>query len=112
MINRGHRGIKTALTAMLVVAAFAVCPAAQAIPDAAPKKTSDALIEGAKLCTRYLPRHEREFGIPVHLLAAIASTESGRFHKALGLNLPWPWTINVEGRGHFYDTKEEAIAAV
>ena len=69
-------------------------------------------MEGAKLCTRYLPRHEREYGIPEHLLAAIASTESGRFHRALGLNLPWPWTINVEGAGYFFDTKEEAISAV
>ena len=76
-------------------------------------KTDDnTLIEGAKLCTRYLPRHERQYGIPEHLLAAIASTESGRFHHALGMNLPWPWTINVEGMGHFYDTKEEAIEAV
>jgi len=48
----------------------------------------------------------------VHLLAAIASTESGRYHRALGLNLPWPWTINVEGRGYFFDTKQEAIATV
>ena len=76
------------------------------------KSDDDSLVEGAKLCTRYLPRHERQYGIPEHLLAAIASTESGRFHRALGLNLPWPWTINVEGQGHFYDTKEEAIAAV
>ena len=55
--------------------------------------TDNTLVEGAKLCTRYLPRHERQYGIPVHLLAAIASTESGRYHHALGLNLPWPWTI-------------------
>jgi hypothetical protein len=71
-----------------------------------------ALAEGAKLCTSYLPRHEREYGIPEHLLAAIASTESGRYNRELGLSLPWPWTINVEGKGYFFDTKQEAIAAV
>lgn len=76
------------------------------------KSDDDTLVEGAKLCTRYLPRHERQYGIPEHLLAAIASTESGRYHRALGLNLPWPWTINVEGMGHFYDTKQDAIDAV
>jgi hypothetical protein len=76
------------------------------------KNDDDALIEGAKLCTRYLPRQERQFAIPTHLLAAIASTESGRFHRALGLNLPWPWTINVEGTGYFFDTTQEAIDAV
>ncbi|HEU5046282.1 MAG TPA: lytic transglycosylase domain-containing protein [Rickettsiales bacterium] len=81
--------------------------------DKATAGTNDsALIQGAKLCTAYLPRHEREYGIPVHLLAAIASTESGRYNKEIGLSLPWPWTINVEGKGYFFDTKEQAIAAV
>ncbi len=83
-----------------------------ATPAFAVSNDENALIEGAKLCTRYLPRHERQYGIPEHLLAAIASTESGRFHRGLGLNLPWPWTINVNGRGYFFDTKEEAVAAV
>lgn len=81
-------------------------------PALAANAEESTLIEGAKLCTRYLPRHERQYGIPEHLLAAIASSESGRFHRGLGLNLPWPWTINVNGRGYFFDTKEEAVAAV
>jgi len=72
----------------------------------------NALIEGAKLCTLYIPRQERQFGIPNNLLAAIASTESGRYHHTLGITLPWPWTINVEGKGYYFDTKEEAITAV
>jgi len=71
----------------------------------------DPLIEGAKMCTRYLPRQEREFGIPVHLLAAIASTESGRYHDRLKMKVPWPWTINARGRGYFFETKEEAVKA-
>ncbi len=96
------------LLAAIAAATLGLCAfSAQAI-----KNDDDTLVEGAKLCTRYLPRHERQYGIPEHLLAAIASTESGRYHRALGLNLPWPWTINVEGMGHFYDTKEEAIEAV
>lgn len=94
----------------------AVCAAWVAFSYAAPARAANAeegaLIEGAKLCTRYLPRHERQYGIPEHLLAAIASSESGRFHRGLGLNLPWPWTINVNGRGYFFDTKEEAVSAV
>lgn len=82
-------------------------------PPASAVITDDqSLIEGAKLCTSYLPRHEREYGIPVHLLAAIASTESGRYNRELGMSLPWPWTINVEGKGYFFDTKEQAVAAV
>jgi len=73
---------------------------------------TDTLIEGAKLCTRQMPRYEREYGIPTHLLSAIASTESGRYHKGLKITVPWPWTINVEGKGYYFDSKQEAIAAV
>lgn len=74
-------------------------------------RTTDALIEGAKLCTRHLPRYERQYGIPVHLLSAISSTETGRWHSALKIAVPWPWTINAEGKGYYFDSKQEAIAA-
>ncbi len=73
---------------------------------------TDALIETAKLCTQYMPRYEKEYGIPVHLLSAIATTESGRYHDGLKIKLPYPWVIKVEGKTYFFDTKEEAIAAV
>ena len=72
----------------------------------------DAQIEGAKLCTRNLARYERHYGIPSHLLSAISATESGRYHQGLKITLPWPWTINVEGQGHYFDSKQEAVAAV
>lgn len=72
----------------------------------------DPLIEGAKLCTQHLSRYEREYGIPTHLLSAIASTESGRYHDGLKIRIPWPWTINAEGKGYYFDSKDEAIAAV
>lgn len=73
---------------------------------------TDPMIEGAKLCTRHLPRYEREYAIPTHLLSAIASTESGRYHEGLRMQLPWPWAVNAAGRSYYYDTKKEAIAAV
>lgn len=81
---------------------------------AAPARAAmtDPLIEGAKLCTRHLPRYEREYAIPTHLLSAIASTESGRYHEGLNIKVPWPWTINAEGKGYFFDSKDQAIAAV
>jgi hypothetical protein len=90
------------LSALLVISAMFVAPAAQA---------SDPLIEGAKLCTKQLPRYEREYGIPTHLLSAIATTESGRYHSGLKINVPWPWTINANGKGYYFDSKAEAIAA-
>lgn len=80
-------------------------------PVYAQAQSIDPLIEGAKLCTRHLHRYETQYGIPSHLLSAIASTESGRFHDGLKIKLPWPWTINAEGKGYFFNSKEEAIVA-
>lgn len=82
------------------------------MPEMAAAQEIDRQIEGAKQCTRNLARYERQYGIPSHLLSAISATESGRYHSGLKLALPWPWTINVEGQGHYFDNKQEAIAAV
>jgi len=82
------------------------------LPQASVAQEIDKRIEGAKQCTRNLARYERQYGIPMHLLSAISATESGRYHDGLKLSLPWPWTINVEGQGHYFDTKQEAVAAV
>ncbi|MEQ1706564.1 MAG: lytic transglycosylase domain-containing protein [Rickettsiales bacterium] len=90
---------------LLLIALFTAQPAV------AYAQIGDPLIEGAKLCTYQLKRYEAEYGIPQHLLSAIASTESGRFHSRLKIKLPWPWTINAGGKGYFFDTKEEAIEA-
>ncbi len=55
---------------------------------------------------------ERAGAIPEHLLAAISRVESGRLDPRTGSIAPWPWTINAEGQGLFYDTKAQAMAAV
>ena len=49
--------------------------------------------------------------LPLRLLGAIAEVESGRPDSA-GKVRPWPWTINVEGRGEFFASKQQAIDAV
>lgn len=50
---------------------------------------------------------ELNHGIPSGLLVAIARTESGRRH---GNNTfgAWPWTLNVQGRGHYFANRAEA----
>jgi hypothetical protein len=77
-----------------------------------PAFATDALIEGARLCTQHFPEAEQKNGIPTNLLAAIATTESGRWHDGLGMAVPWPWTINVDGKGYYFNSKAEAIAHV
>jgi hypothetical protein len=96
---------KTAFSLVVAVAALGISSAAYAT-------STDPLIEGAKLCTKQLPQYEKQNGIPAHLLSAIAATESGRYHEDLKIRIPWPWTINAAGRGYYFGSKAEAIAAV
>ena len=64
------------------------------------------------LCRSAVAAAERSSGMPAHLLAAISRVESGRRDPATGAVHPWPWSVNAEGQGLFYDTKAEAVAAV
>ncbi|MBK0398108.1 lytic transglycosylase domain-containing protein [Limibaculum sp. M0105] len=50
----------------------------------------------------------RARGVPAGLLSAIALTESGLTRG--GRFLPWPWTLNVEGKGLRFDGAEDALA--
>lgn len=95
--------------AMLVVCVGFAAPSAATTTAVT---TKDPMVQGAMQCTKYFPRYERQLAIPTHLLSAIASTESGRYHDKLKIRLPWPWTVMSGGIGKFYDTKEQAVAAV
>ena len=50
--------------------------------------------------------------MPATLALSIARAESGRPDPATGRVRPWPWTINADGAGSYFATKEDAIAAV
>ena len=63
-------------------------------------------------CRAAIARAELAAQIPAGLLQAIGRVESGRRNPETGTAGPWPWTINAEGRGHFFPTREAAIAAV
>ncbi|MCW8885658.1 MAG: transglycosylase SLT domain-containing protein [Motiliproteus sp.] len=45
--------------------------------------------------------------VPADILYAVALAESGRSYN--GVLLPWPWTLNVEGRSIFCGSQGEAI---
>ena len=64
------------------------------------------------LCESAITEAESRQTLPARVLQAIALRESGRVDPATGRVRPWPWTINYPGMGRFYDTREQAIAAV
>jgi len=53
----------------------------------------------------------REYGLPPKVLYAIALTESGK-RLPSSRTRPWPWTLNIEGRGHYYPTRLDAFQAL
>lgn len=67
-------------------------------------------ISSSNQCAVSVAHYETQHGIPLGLLHAISKTESGV--KSKGYLQAWPWTVNAEGRGYYFPTKEAAIAAV
>jgi hypothetical protein len=94
------------MTALLLFCLAA--PAARADISASPP----APAAPGLLCRTAIAAAERAGNLPPQLLAAIGRVESGRRDPHSGAFHPWPWTINAEGQGAFYDTKAEAMAAV
>ena len=61
------------------------------------------------LCDRAAADAAQSTGVPIDILLAITRVETGRGGKdALK---PWPWAVNADGKGAFFDTKEQAVAA-
>ena len=73
---------------------------------------ADASGDPATVCGQAIAATERGARLPAQLLGTIAVIESGRRDPKTGSVRPWPWTINAENIGSFFDTKEQAIAAV
>jgi hypothetical protein len=64
------------------------------------------------LCRAAITEAERGANLPRGLLQAIGRVESGRRDPETGHFAPWPWTINAEGEGKYFPTREAAIAHV
>jgi hypothetical protein len=63
-------------------------------------------------CRAAIATAERGHAIPAQLLSAIGRVESGRRDPGTGAWGAWPWTINAEGQGSYFETKADAIRAV
>ena len=66
----------------------------------------------ADVCENHTARYEAAYGIPAHLLTAVARAESGRADATTGAVRAWPWTVTSPEGDVKYATKWEAISAV
>ncbi|MGF1659011.1 MAG: lytic transglycosylase domain-containing protein [Rubrimonas sp.] len=94
--------MRAALAALIALAALA--GPAQASREAAP------LDDPAAICLATADAAADARGIPRAVLRTLTRTETGR---AKGGRLqPWPWTVNMEGKGRWFDSRAEALAYV
>lgn len=71
---------------------------------------SAAQASTGQTCDVAAAQASREFNVPVDVLRAVTRTETGRGRG--GTLEPWPWTVNMEGAGHWFDTEDAARAFV
>ena len=103
---------RTAISTLATIAGLLALPAgapAQSLPPRAAPIVPPP--PPGLQCRQAISAAERAAAVPPHLMAAIARVESGR-PDASGAVHPWPWTINAEGAGQYFDTKNAALVAV
>ena len=95
------------LAAALLVGSTSLFRAMPAQATLHPLGMSD---EQGLLCRYAIQQAEFGSGLPQNILVGIARVESGRRDPVSGRFHPWPWTINADGKGYFFERKSEAIA--
>ncbi len=80
--------------------------------DAFKSSSAQHVLETSGMCIKAFTRSERKYGIPKHLLMAVANTESGRYHPKLKRVVPWPWTLNIHGKGSYHNNYHDTVTAV
>ncbi len=69
-----------------------------------------AMSEVGALCDRAAQRAALAEGVPLDVLRAITRVETGRTRG--GVFEPWPWTVNLEGKGYWFASEAEAKSYV
>lgn len=62
----------------------------------------------AGLCLAAIKVAESSRNLPKHLLHAIALTESGFWRQESRSQVPWPWTVTVNGDGQYFESPHHA----
>ena len=93
-------------------AALAAASLSLTAPAGNASESPDRVPLDATLCLEATAAAEALSGVPKDLLHAIFLSWSGVHREAAGARVAWPWTINVEGEGRYFDTKQAAVDGV
>jgi hypothetical protein len=89
-------------SALVLGVVFLPIPAVSSVSTAVPASGS-----APALCRDAARAAAARHGIPVEMMQAITLVETRR--KIGGITGPWPWTLNIDGKGYWYDTRSEAL---
>lgn len=92
------RGITGAIQTVMIMAAVLSHSVSPASANADP----------SEICDRAAIFAASQTGVPISVLKAISLTETGRDQG--GVMRPWPWTVNMEGKGVWFETEDAAQA--
>ena len=105
MTSRRCPKVLTALFATLPVA----LPAHSLATSNAPNKAFVAPVKKrSNDCIRTAKALETSHQIPAGTLQAISLVETGV--KKNNVYAPWPWTVNIAGKGYYFESKKAALA--
>lgn len=96
-----HRATQVAsiLAASIIGIMVALLPQAALSRQAAQTTLCDAAARDAA----------RQTGVPAAILMALTRMETGRQEAGTGELSPWPWAVNVAGRGHWFRDRDTAL---
>ena len=63
-------------------------------------------------CENAAIKYESEYNIKKHMLETITNVETGQWNQDLGKRVAWPWTVNSQGKGRYFASKQEAVDEV
>lgn len=86
----------------------AVDPDPVADPETVTEAINATVTATEALCDIAANRAAAASDVPLDVLRAITRTETGRTRN--GVFAPWPWTVNMEGKGVWFDSRAEAVA--
>lgn len=75
-------------------------------------KAYNELVDDSMVCMNATQKMEKVYQIKRHLLTTIANVETGRWNAQKKQKNAWPWTVNAQGKGRFFETKAQAVREV
>lgn len=69
-------------------------------------------VNDATVCVNATQKMEKVYQIKQHMLTTISNVETGRWDADKKQKYAWPWTVNAQGKGSFFNSKAEAVREV